>query len=89
MGARNEKSTINYLVSLLDRVHKIYVDTVWRDNEKMDGFSGMGFVIEEINVHKEPTPVSPDQLHYNMERAEGSEWNVRDLLEVVCHYHIL
>lgn len=79
MGGRSEKSTINYLVSLLDRVHKIYVDTMWRDAERLPGFNGMGFVIEEINVHKEPTPVETIQTHYNMEK---SDWNVRDLLEV-------
>lgn len=39
----------------------------------------MGFVIQEVNVHNEPTPVEPGKVHYNMAR---STWNVRDLLEV-------
>ncbi|GAB6020822.1 hypothetical protein CHUAL_003479 [Chamberlinius hualienensis] len=79
MGGKSEKSTINYLVSLLDRVHKIYMETSWRDGFQQSGFKDMGFVIEEINVHRDATPVSPGELHYNMARAE---WNVRDLLEV-------
>ncbi len=31
MGGGNTKTTINYLISLIDRVHKIYNDTVWQD----------------------------------------------------------
>ena len=28
MGGSNSKTTVNYLISLIDRVHKIYEDTV-------------------------------------------------------------
>lgn len=31
MGGGNTKTTINYLISLIDRVHKIYNDTIWQD----------------------------------------------------------
>lgn len=31
MGGSNTKTTINYLISLIDRVHKIYNDTIWQD----------------------------------------------------------
>lgn len=79
MGGRSEKNTINYLVSLVDRVHKIYVETEWRDHSPHSAFKGMGFIIEEIHIHKEPTNVVFGQLHYNMEKTD---WNVRDLLEV-------
>ena len=41
--------------------------------------SGMGFSIKKIIVHKEPTPVSGDLIHYNMFR---SNWDARELLEV-------
>ncbi|XP_045450383.1 ADAM 17-like protease [Melitaea cinxia] len=79
MGASNTKTTINYLISLIDRVHKIYNDTVWQDRQDADGFKGMGFVIKKILVHSEPTRVRGGEAHYNMVREK---WDVRNLLEV-------
>ncbi|XP_063227447.1 ADAM 17-like protease isoform X2 [Bacillus rossius redtenbacheri] len=79
MGASNTKTTINYLISLIDRVHKIYNDTTWQDRQEQDGFKGMGFVIKKIVVHSEPTRVRGGEAHYNMIREK---WDVRNLLEV-------
>ncbi|CAB3364677.1 Hypothetical predicted protein [Cloeon dipterum] len=79
MGGSNTKNTINYLISLIDRVHKIYNDTVWHDRTEQDGFKGMGFVIKKIVVHSEPTRVRGGEAHYNMIR---DKWDVRNLLEV-------
>ncbi|XP_026468588.1 ADAM 17-like protease isoform X2 [Ctenocephalides felis] len=79
MGASNTKTTINYLISLIDRVHKIYNDTIWQDRQEQDGFKGMGFVIKKIVVHAEPTRVKGGEAHYNMIREK---WDVRNLLEV-------
>ena len=45
MGGGSSKTTVNYLISLIDRVHKIYEETVWRDTHGGQGFSGMGFII--------------------------------------------
>ncbi|XP_044593060.1 ADAM 17-like protease [Cotesia glomerata] len=79
MGASSTKTTINYLISLIDRVHKIYNDTLWQDRLEQDGFKGMGFVIKKIVVHSEPTRVRGGDTHYNMIREK---WDVRTLLEV-------
>ncbi|XP_047114884.1 ADAM 17-like protease [Schistocerca piceifrons] len=79
MGGSNTKTTINYLISLIDRVHKIYNDTTWHDRQENDGFKGMGFVIKKIVVHSEPTRVRGGEAHYNMVREK---WDVRNLLEV-------
>ncbi|XP_063974850.1 ADAM 17-like protease isoform X1 [Diachasmimorpha longicaudata] len=79
MGASSTKTTINYLISLIDRVHKIYNDTLWQDRMEQDGFKGMGFVIKKIVVHSEPTRVRGGDTHYNMVREK---WDVRTLLEV-------
>ncbi|XP_068911019.1 ADAM 17-like protease isoform X3 [Tenebrio molitor] len=79
MGASNTKTTINYLISLIDRVHKIYNDTIWQDRQEVDGFKGMGFVIKKIVVHSEPTRIKAGEAHYNMIREK---WDVRNLLEV-------
>ncbi|KAK7869940.1 hypothetical protein R5R35_013718 [Gryllus longicercus] len=79
MGGSNTKTTINYLISLIDRVHKIYNDTIWQDRQEQDGFKGMGFVIKKIVVHSEPTRVRGGEAHYNMVREK---WDVRNLLEV-------
>lgn len=78
MGGANTKTTISYLISLIDRVHKIYNDTIWQDRDA-DGFRGMGFVIKKILVHSEPTKVRGGESHYNMIREK---WDVRNLLEV-------
>ncbi|XP_019760569.1 ADAM 17-like protease isoform X2 [Dendroctonus ponderosae] len=79
MGASNTKTTINYLISLIDRVHKIYNDTIWQDRQEVDGFKGMGFVIKKIVVHSEPSKTKSQEAHYNMIR---DKWDVRNLLEV-------
>ncbi|XP_055373742.1 ADAM 17-like protease [Condylostylus longicornis] len=79
MGGGNTKTTINYLISLIDRVHKIYNDTIWQDRSDTEGFKGMGFVIKKIVVHSEPTRVRGGEAHYNMIREK---WDVRNLLEV-------
>ena len=57
MGGGSSKTTVNYLISLIDRVHKIYEDTIWSDKPDGQGFSGMGFIIKKIVVHKKPTEV--------------------------------
>ncbi|ROT82229.1 ADAM 17-like protease [Penaeus vannamei] len=79
MGGSNYKTTVNYLINLIDRVDKIYENTVWKDGVDTADFSGMGFVIKKILVHQEWSPVGSNQVHYNMER---SSWDVRNLLEV-------
>lgn len=66
-------------ISLIDRVHKIYNDTLWQERQEQDGFKGMGFVIKKIVVHSEPTRVRGGETHYNMVREK---WDVRTLLEV-------
>ncbi|PNF41113.1 ADAM 17-like protease [Cryptotermes secundus] len=86
MGGSNTKTTINYLISLIDRVHKIYNDTTWQDRQEQDGFKGMGFVIKKIVVHNKPTKVRGNEEHYNMMREK---WDVRTLLEVFSRYNEL
>ncbi|CAG7823334.1 unnamed protein product [Allacma fusca] len=79
MGGSSNKSTINYLISLIDRVTKIYEETQWRDKSDEVGFDGMGFVIKKIVVHSEPTQTQHGEMHYNMHM---DKWDVRTLLEV-------
>lgn len=77
---------LNFLqISLIDRVHKIYNDTLWQERQEQDGFKGMGFVIKKIVVHSEPTRVRGGETHYNMVREK---WDVRTLLEVNVIYRI-
>lgn len=68
-----------FQISLIDRVHKIYNDTIWQDRQEVDGFKGMGFVIKKIVVHSEPSKTKSQEAHYNMIREK---WDVRNLLEV-------
>lgn len=71
-------------ISLIDRVHKIYNDTLWQERQEQDGFKGMGFVIKKIVVHSEPTRVRGGETHYNMVREK---WDVRTLLEVKLNFY--
>lgn len=75
---------IYFQISLIDRVHKIYNDTLWQDRQEQDGFKGMGFVIKKIVVHSEPTRVRGGETHYNMVKEK---WDVRTLLEVNFIYY--
>jgi disintegrin and metalloproteinase domain-containing protein 17 len=79
MGGSSNKSTINYLISLIDRVTKIYEETQWKEKADDSGFDGMGFVIKKIVVHSEPTVTQHGEMHYNMHMEK---WDVRTLLEV-------
>ena len=52
MGGGNSKTTVNYLISLIDRVHKIYEDTIWRDSTNGQGFSGNFFIANIFSKKK-------------------------------------
>ena len=52
MGGGNSKTTVNYLISLIDRVHKIYEDTIWRDSTNGQGFSGNFFIANIFSKRK-------------------------------------
>lgn len=71
MGGSSNKSTINYLISLIDRVTKIYEETQWKEKPDDIGFDGMGFVIKKIVVHSEPTVTQHGEMHYNMGRINS------------------
>ena len=75
MGNADQKTTINYLIHIIDRVNNIFNNTEWTDDEKKSGFKGMGFFIKEIQIHTEPTA---DRNHYN---AQNTRRPVRELLE--------
>lgn len=79
MGRKEESTTLNYLIELIDRVDDIYRNTTW-DQE----FSGYGVQIQQIIIKKTPTPVDRGQSHFNMEGSPDPEkdvWDVKRLLE--------
>ncbi|XP_007235314.3 disintegrin and metalloproteinase domain-containing protein 17 [Astyanax mexicanus] len=77
MGRREESTTINYLIELIDRVDDIYRNTSW-DEE----FKGYGVQIQQIIVNKDPTPVEPGKAHFNMKGSPTKDvWDVKKLLE--------
>ncbi|XP_007564908.1 disintegrin and metalloproteinase domain-containing protein 17 isoform X1 [Poecilia formosa] len=79
MGRKEESTTINYLIELIDRVDDIYRNTSW-DEE----FSGYGVQIQQIIIQKYPTEVGPGESHFNMRGSpvEGKDvWDVKKLLE--------
>ncbi|XP_075057555.1 disintegrin and metalloproteinase domain-containing protein 17 [Mixophyes fleayi] len=80
MGRKEESTTINYLIELIDRVDDIYRNTTWDPQWK-----GYGIQIEQIIVHKEPENVTNLKPHYNMAKSYPNEnkdaWEVKQLLE--------
>lgn len=74
MGQSNMQISMNYLVSLVDRVDLLYKATEWEP-----GYSGFQFQIKKIVIHKQPSPMSDD--NYNIERS-SKPWGVQELLEV-------
>lgn len=88
MGGSDTKQTINFLISLIDRVNQMFLDTDWSDEEEDGKLTGLGFVVHEIFVHDEP---NKEINHFNNDQRK---WNVRDLLEVFSdnpayRYHCL
>ncbi|XP_048861066.1 disintegrin and metalloproteinase domain-containing protein 17a isoform X2 [Brienomyrus brachyistius] len=78
MGRKEESTTLNYLIELIDRVDDIYRNTSWDDE-----FKGYGVQIQQIIINKEPTKVK-NEVHYNMEGSPDKSkdvWDVKKLLE--------
>uniref|UniRef100_A0AAR2LTL3 ADAM metallopeptidase domain 17 n=1 Tax=Pygocentrus nattereri TaxID=42514 RepID=A0AAR2LTL3_PYGNA len=79
MGHREESTTINYLIELIDRVDDIYRNTSW-DEE----FKGYGVQIQQIIINKTPTKPDPGKAHFNMRGSPVKNkdvWDVKKLLE--------
>ncbi|XP_051908761.1 disintegrin and metalloproteinase domain-containing protein 17-like isoform X1 [Hippocampus zosterae] len=79
MGRRDESTTLNYLIELMDRVDDIYRNTSWDDD-----FSGYGVQIQQIIIEKTPTAVKPGGVHFNMAGSPVAGrvvWDVKRLLE--------
>ncbi|KAG7316516.1 hypothetical protein KOW79_020057 [Hemibagrus wyckioides] len=79
MGRKEESTTINYLIELIDRVDDIYRNTSW-DEE----FKGYGVQIQQIMINKFPTKVEPGRSHFNMKGSPVKNkdvWDVKRLLE--------
>lgn len=79
MGGEDTKQTINYLISLVDRVNTMFMATDWSETPDEVPMNSMGFVVHEIIVHDEP---NHEQEHYNNDERI---WKVRDLLETFSH----
>lgn len=69
------KATISFMVTAIDRINKMFLDTPFGEPESPDFMTGLGFVIHEINVHESESKVD---RHYN---APRKYIRVRDLLE--------
>ncbi|XP_071957678.1 ADAM 17-like protease isoform X2 [Antedon mediterranea] len=74
MGQSSMSQTINYLISLVDRVNLIYKRTNW-DGRNYGGFY---FEVAEVTVHK----TKLHKNHYNTDPPNGEVWEVQDLLEM-------
>lgn len=79
MGRKEESTTLNYLIELIDRVDDIYRNTSWDDD-----FIGYGVQIQQIIIEKNHTPVAPGKSHFNMRGSPVKDkdvWDVKKLLE--------
>lgn len=62
------RDTVNYVVSVMDRINSIYISTNFGDSPDSD-LQGFGFVIQEIQVHAEYDE-KPD--HYNSKNSSDT-----------------
>uniref|UniRef100_A0A672NUA1 ADAM metallopeptidase domain 17 n=1 Tax=Sinocyclocheilus grahami TaxID=75366 RepID=A0A672NUA1_SINGR len=80
MGRREESTTLNYLIELIDRVDDIYRNTSWDEEYK-----GYGVQIQQIIINKTPTHVdTAGGAHFNMKGTPVKNkdvWDVKKLLE--------
>ncbi|XP_066532798.1 disintegrin and metalloproteinase domain-containing protein 17 [Hoplias malabaricus] len=79
MGRKEESTTINYLIELIDRVDDIYRNTSWDEEYK-----GYGVQIQQIIINKHPTQVESGKAHFNMKGSplkNKDVWDVKKLLE--------
>lgn len=80
VGGADLKKTINFLITLIQRVNEIFEATEWKySKEDDDVLRGYGFLVGELIVHEQSTDSYADEVaHYN---ANRSDWEVRNLLE--------
>ncbi|XP_057208452.1 disintegrin and metalloproteinase domain-containing protein 17 [Triplophysa rosa] len=79
MGRKEESTTLNYLIELIDRVDDIYRNTSWDEEYK-----GYGVQIQQIIINKSPTKGEPGEAHFNMKGSPVKNkdvWDVKKLLE--------
>ncbi|XP_016348034.1 disintegrin and metalloproteinase domain-containing protein 17-like isoform X1 [Sinocyclocheilus anshuiensis] len=80
MGRREESTTLNYLIELIDRVDDIYRNTSWDEEYK-----GYGVQIQQIIINKTPTHLdTAGGAHFNMKGTPVKNkdvWDVKKLLE--------
>ncbi|XP_051951665.1 disintegrin and metalloproteinase domain-containing protein 17 isoform X1 [Xyrauchen texanus] len=79
IGRKEESTTLNYLIELIDRVDDIYRNTSWDEEYK-----GYGVQIQQIIINKTPTQVEPGGAHFNMKGTPVKNkdvWDVKRLLE--------
>lgn len=79
MGRKEESTTLNYLIELIDRVDDIYRNTSWDEEYK-----GYGVQIQQIIINRAPTRVEPGDAHFNMKGTPVKNkdvWDVKKLLE--------
>lgn len=74
MGGEDKKQTVNFLISLVDRVNNMFQKTEWSEKDERP-INGLGFLVYEILVHDEP---NAQQEHYNNDQRV---WDVRNLLK--------
>jgi len=85
IGRSDLQTTINYLLSLVNRVNKIYLPTVWETGDDIgNNFSNIGFTVQNITIHQEYTQQTSDEIHYNMQIDKI--WDAREFLDNFSKY---
>lgn len=80
VGKSDLQTTINYLLALINRVNRIYLQTVWdTGDESSNTFKNMGFTVQNITIHQDFTRTPYGDVHYNMQNDKV--WAAREYLE--------
>ncbi|OQR78193.1 ADAM 17 protease-like [Tropilaelaps mercedesae] len=72
IGEGNLRKTIDKMVTQIQRVNVIFNETEFVDDDH-NGYFNMGFLVRDVHVLKESTPVAGDNVHFNMQGDISAE----------------
>jgi len=79
VGQKDETRSINYMISVIQRVNYNFKSTVWAGEGVKNVYTGVGLQVAKVQVHKEYQPPGTNKRTYN--KKHDSTWDVDALLE--------
>lgn len=81
VGRQSIPTTVNYVLGLIDRVNKIYMNTTWSNDgdQESEPYNQIGFTVRSLHIHDSFQLTSENEKHYNMETDRT--WGAKEFLE--------